>query len=230
MTDSKYRTEYEAFDCFIRGKPIPPRAFAVLVAKSFLALFEGAIRNMPGGFGYKIRYYYYKLFLKRLGKNVLIDVGVFLNGPANISIGDYTWIDTHCRIEAHLGEIQIGKRVHIAAMTIIGAREPVIIGDYVGIASGVKIYANSEHPAKGKRMSGPMVPEEMKAFHSKPITLEKDSFVGANSVLLPGARLGEGAVVGANCVISKAVKPYDIVVAPFGRRIRTRDTVTMPDL
>ena len=229
-TNARYRLEYEAFDRFIRGKSIPPFSFLVLVLKSLLALFEGLVRNIPGGFGYKLRYYYYKLFFKHLGKNVLIDVGVIFSGPANISIGDYVWVDSYCRIEAFLGEVTIGKRVHIASYSIIAAREPVIIEDYVGIAAGVKIYANSEHPVGGKRMSGPMVPEEMKAFHSKKITLKKDSFVGANSILLPGANLEEGAVVGANCVISKTIPSYQIVVAPFGRPVRKRKPVEVEEI
>lgn len=224
-----YRTEYEAFACFVRGKRIPLVAFMVLVCKSLLMVWEGMIRYIPGGFGYKIRYYYYKLFLHHLGKNVLIDVGVHLNGAANISLGDYTWIDSYCRIEAHLGCVTIGKRVHVAPFSIIAAREPVVVEDFVGIASGVKIYANSECPLDGKRMSGPMIPEEFKAYKSKPIVLRKDSFVGTNSVLLPGAELGEGCVVGANCVIARPLAPYSIYAALPPRQIGRRSPVEVPD-
>lgn len=230
MQSNHYKREYEAFARFIKGERIPLDTLLVLILKSLAALVEMSIRYVPGGFGFKLRYWYYRWFLKDLGKNVLIDVGVFLNGPANISIGDYTWIDSYCRIEAFLGEVTIGKRVHVAPFSILAAREPITVGDYVGISSGVKIYSNSEHPAGGKRMSGPMVPEEYKAFQSKPIVLEKDSFVGANSVLLPGARLGEGAVVGANTVVSKPVKPWEIVTGPHAESMRSRKPVTVPDL
>lgn len=224
-----YRVEYEAFSRFIRGQRIPFLHFLILVLKSFLMLFEGLVRYIPGGFGYKIRYYYYKLFLHYLGKNVLIDVGVHLNGAANISLGDYTWIDSYSRIEAHLGPVSIGKRVHIASFAVIAAREPVVIEDFVGIASGVKIYANSECPLDGKRMSGPMIPEEFKAFKSKPIWLRKDSFVGTNSVLLPGVELGEGCVVGANCVITRPLAAYSIYAALPPREIGRRNPVVVPD-
>ncbi|MFH0826045.1 MAG: DapH/DapD/GlmU-related protein, partial [Pseudomonadota bacterium] len=79
------------------------------------------------------------------------------------------------------------------------------------------------------RMSGPMVPEEMKAFVSAPVALRKDSFVGANSVVLPGVEVGQGAVIGANSVISKSVMPYDIVVG-VGRVVGKRDRITVPDI
>jgi galactoside O-acetyltransferase len=226
---AKYRFEYVAFSRFIRGRFIPLRALVVLLLKSLLMLVEGAIRYIPGGIGYKLRYWYCKLFLGHLGKNVLIDVGVHLNGPANISIGDYTWIDSYCRIDAHLGPVSVGKRVHIASFSIIGAREPVVIEDFVGIGAGARIYSNSETPLSGKRMSGPMVPEEFKAFKSKPIHLKKDSFVGTNSVLLPGAELGEACVVGANCVVTRPLPPYSIYGAPRPQELGRRPPVEVPD-
>lgn len=226
----RYRLEYEAFGRFLEGEPLGPRATAVLAAKSLFALLEMSVRYVPGGLGYKLRYWLYRPFLKHLGKDVLIDVGVTLNGLRNISLGDYVWIDANCRIEAMLGEISIGRRVHVAPFTIIAAREPVVLEDYVGLSSSVKIYANSEHPVAGKRMSGPMIPERYKAFRSRPVVLRKDSFVGANSILLPGVELGEGAVVGANSVVSKPVEPWTIVAGAPAREIGRRDPVTVPDV
>lgn len=227
---NNYHIEYQSFANYITGKKIPTKNVVILLLKSCLALFEMLIRYIPAGFGYVIRYHYYKMLIKRMGKNVLIDVGVFLYGTKNISIGDYTWIDTGCRIEAMLGEIKIGKRVHIAPNAIIAAREPVIIGDYAGVGAGARIYANSERPFGGMRMSGPMIPEKYKAYYSKKITLEKDSVVGTGAVLLPGANLGEGAVAGANTVIKKSIAAYDIVAGLPPRIIGKRDKVNVPEL
>ena len=79
-------------------------------------------------------------------------------------------------------------------------------------------------------MSGPMIPEVYKAYYSKKIVLEKDSCVGTGSVLLPGAYIGEGAVVGANTVVKKKIAPYDIVAGSPARIIGKRDKVTVPEL
>lgn len=227
---SPYNLEYQSFAKFISGEKIPARYLFILGLKSLLAIFEMTIRYIPAGFGYTLRYWYYKAMLKKMGKNVLIDVGVFLFGTKNISVGDYTWIDSGCRIEAMLGEVKIGKRVHIAPNALVAARETVIIHDYVGIGSGAKIYANSERPFEGKRMSGPMIPEKYKAYYSKKIVLEKDSCVGTGAVLLPGAYISEGAVVGANCVVKKKVEPYDIVAGLPPKIIGKREKVNVPDL
>lgn len=228
--EENYKLEYDSFANFIEGKPIPLKNLIILILKSLLTILEMFIRYIPGGIGYKLRYWYYKLLLKDIGKNVLIDVGVFLNGTKNISIGEYSWIDMNVRIEAMLGEIKIGKRVHIAPSAIIAAREPVIIEDYAAVGAGAKIYANSERPFGGKRMSGPMIPEKYKAFYSEKIVLEKDSCVGTGAVLLPGANIREGAVVGANAVVKNEVKPWTIVGGVPAKLIGKREKVTVPDL
>jgi acetyltransferase-like isoleucine patch superfamily enzyme len=225
-----YDLEYRSFARYIRGEPIAFGDLLVLIGKSLFALVEMAIRYVPGGLGYVLRAKFYGLFLKHLGNNVLIDTGVQLFGLKNISISDYVWIDTGVRLEAMLGEISIGKRAHIAPYAIIAAREPVVIEDYAAVGAGAKIYANSERPFGGKRMSGPMIPEEFKAYHSKKIVLGKDSCIGTGSVLLPGAMIGEGAVVGANAVVTKPVAAYNIVVGAPARTIGKRAKVTVPEL
>jgi acetyltransferase-like isoleucine patch superfamily enzyme len=220
-----YEFEYNVFQKFIKGQSFNFFEVIIILVKSLLSLIEGLLRNIPGAIGYKLRYYYYKMVCKKIGKNVLIDVGVILHGSSNISIDDYTWIDSYCIIQAMLGEVRIGKRVHIGSFVIIGSREPVIIEDYVGIGASSKIYSNSEKAKDGKRMSGPMIPDEDKAYYSAPVFLRKDSFVGANSVILPGVELGEGSVVGANSLVTKSVEPWDIVVGVPVKKLMKRQKV-----
>ena len=220
-----YEFEYKVFQKFIKGQSFNFFEVIIIFVKSLLSLMEGLLRNIPGAIGYKLRYYYYKIVCKKIGKNVLIDVGVMLHGSSNISIDDYTWIDSYCIIQAMLGEVTIGKRVHIGPFVIIGSREPVIIEDYVGIGASSKIYSNSEKAKDGKRMSGPMIPDEDKAYYSAPVFLRKDSFVGANSVILPGVELGEGSVVGANSLVTKSVEPWDIVVGVPVKKLMKRQKV-----
>jgi len=43
------------------------------------------------------------------------------------------------------------------------------------------------------------------------ITIASDAWVGTGAVILPGVTIGEGAVIGANSVVTKNVAPYTIV-------------------
>ncbi len=220
-----YKLEYDAFQKFIKGKSFSFWELIILSIKSILYLFEGIIRYIPGAIGYKLRYFYYKIFFKNIGKNVLIDVGVIFSGPANISIDEYSWIEPYCIFNAMLGEIKIGKKVHIGSFVNIGSRDTVTIEDYVAVGASSKIYSNSQKIKTGKRMSGSMIPEEDKAFHSSPIFLRKDSFVGANTVILPGVEIGEGAVVGANSLVTKSVSPWHVVSGTPTKKLMEREKI-----
>ena len=43
------------------------------------------------------------------------------------------------------------------------------------------------------------------------IVIEDDVWIGANSILLSGTKVGTGSVVGAGSVISKEFPPYSII-------------------
>jgi acetyltransferase-like isoleucine patch superfamily enzyme len=226
-----YEVRFQAFQAYISDEKISFRMLISLVSSLFPDLFEGLIRNVSGSIGILIRRIYYKFRLKRLGKKCIIDVGVYFYGPRNIEIGDYCWVDTGVRLEGMLGSISIGKRVHIAPYTIIGARSAVVVEDYAGIAAGVRIYSGSEVPIAGLHMSGPMIPEKFKSFETKPILIQKSAFVGANAVLLPGASLGEGSILGALSFLKENIPDWEIWAGLPAKKIGFRNhEVQLPNL
>lgn len=54
------------------------------------------------------------------------------------------------------------------------------------------------------------------------IEIGADAFVGAQALVLPGLRIGEGAVVGAGSVVTKDVEPWTIVAGNPAREIGKR--------
>lgn len=42
---------------------------------------------------------------------------------------------------------------------------------------------------------------------SKPVIIEDDVWIGANSIILPGVRIGHGSIVGAGSVVTKEIPP-----------------------
>ena len=44
-----------------------------------------------------------------------------------------------------------------------------------------------------------------------PIVIESDAWIGTGVVILPNTRIGEGAIVSANSVVTQDVKPYTMV-------------------
>jgi chloramphenicol O-acetyltransferase type B len=49
-----------------------------------------------------------------------------------------------------------------------------------------------------------------------------DVWIGADSLIMPGVKIGTGAVIGARAVVTKDVRPYAIVVGSPAREVRRR--------
>ena len=220
-----------AFDHMRRGRSIPPDIFLkVLLHGLFIEPFIYVIRFLPGSVGIQLRIWLGKLTLRHLGHCSFIEFGAIIEGARNIHISDYVLIDRFVDLDARGGEITIGRRVHIGPGAQIAGMGGVFIGDYAAVGSNAKILSHSEVVENGKRMSGPMIPEEIKGMKTAPVRLEKDSFVGAGAIIVPGVSLGEGAVVAANSLVISDVQPWQIVMGVPARPVGKRERVSVPDM
>ena len=109
--------------------------------------------------------------------------------------------------------IQIGQDSIIGEGAVLDGRDKLIIGDHVDIASEVMIY-NSEHNVQSANF------EAIK----KPVVIEDYVFVGPRAIILPGIKIGKGAVVGAGAVVTKDVGEYEIVGGVPAKVIGIRKT------
>ncbi len=115
---------------------------------------------------------------------------------------------------------QIGEDVYIADDIIIAEeledRGNLIIGDRASFAPRVTLVLSS-HPNNSRiRPVAPVV--------RKPIVIEADAWIGASVTVLPGVRIGRGAIVGANAVVTKDVAPLHVVAGQPARTVRVLPT------
>lgn len=54
----------------------------------------------------------------------------------------------------------------------------------------------------------------------EPILIEKSVWIGAQAIILPGVKVGEGAVIAAGSVVTKDVQPYTLVAGVPAKEIR----------
>jgi len=59
---------------------------------------------------------------------------------------------------------------------------------------------------------------------TKPITIGKNSFIGARAMILPGVSIGDQAIVGAMSVVSKDVPDHQVVAGNPAKKIGERPT------
>ena len=104
----------------------------------------------------------------------------------------------------------IGRNVYIGEDIIIvddlsGNQSTfnLTIGDRVAVSPRVTFVLHS------KPNESHIVPYVNSHYGS--ITVETDAWIGTGAVILPDIIIGEGAVVGANSVVTKNVPPYTVV-------------------
>lgn len=112
------------------------------------------------------------------------------------------------------GHLKIGDFSFIGQVEL-ALHDRIEIGNYVCVNDGVKLLSASH------KLDDPMW------SHKKaPIVIDDYAWIATNAIILPGVRIGEGAVVGAGAVVSKDVAAYSIVTGNPAQAIaksRTRD-------
>jgi acetyltransferase-like isoleucine patch superfamily enzyme len=86
-----------------------------------------------------------------------------------------------------------------------------MIGNFCGVASGARILTGTDR-LDGSGLIGPTVPAERRSVERSSTVLEDHAFVGANAVVHPGVRIGEGAVIGSCSVVREDIAPWTINV------------------
>lgn len=116
------------------------------------------------------------------------------------------------------GKLIIGKHSAINEFNNIrAAGGEIIIGDYCQIAQFCTLVA-SNHSIETEEY---MIHAPWDTSKTS-ITIEDDVWIGANSLILPGVRIGRGAVVGAGSVVTKDIPPYAIYAGNPARLLRVR--------
>jgi acetyltransferase-like isoleucine patch superfamily enzyme len=137
-----------------------------------------------------------------------------------IRIGSNTHIRGHLQIFTQGGDIQIGDFCYIGENSYVWSAGSVKIGDRVLVAHNVNIHDNISHPVDVdaryndyKRILG-LEKFDAKEFDLKPLPVEisDDVWIGFNSTILKGVKIGKGAIIGANTFVTEDVAPFTIVV------------------
>ena len=96
--------------------------------------------------------------------------------------------------------ISIGEDTIVGDHAFLDGRAALTIGSHVDIASSVMIY-NSEHDLESEEFSA----------RTEPVEIGNYVFVGPRAIILPGVKIGKGAVIAAGAVVTKDVPEFTIV-------------------
>ena len=83
----------------------------------------------------------------------------------------------------------------------------IVAHNHSGISSGTKIFTHQDDYS-GEYYYGPG--NKLKSGLISEIVLPKFSILGTNCVVVPGAKIGVGTAIGANCLVAQKLKPWKI--------------------
>jgi len=116
-------------------------------------------------------------------------------------IGDFVFVNCKLLVMRRGSQISSGSR-------IVGGRASVFLGEYAVVSYGCTILTATDTPS-GDFMAD-AAPASRRKIKVGKVTIGKNAFIGAHSVLAPGVRIGEGAVVGALSYVSHDVPTWSI--------------------
>lgn len=151
------------------------------------------------------------------------------NNKTKINIGKNTVLRGFIMLFKCGGEIVIGNDCFIGPDTKIWSAKKITIGNRVLISHNVNIHDNISHPLNSVERHLDFKHIFSKGFqdktdlNEKEIVIEDDVWIGFNSIILKGVRIGKGAIVGAGTIITKDVPPYSIIVGNPPRIIKKTD-------
>jgi virginiamycin A acetyltransferase len=141
----------------------------------------------------------------------------------NIAVGEYTYYDDPD------GATDFEHRNVLYAY----GPERLIIGKYCAIASGTTfLMAGAEHPSMGvstypfTMFGGRWAEQTLDIVTAMPsrgdTVVGNDVWFGYRATVMPGVRIGDGAIIAAGAMVTADVPPYTIVGGNPARPIRQR--------
>jgi acetyltransferase-like isoleucine patch superfamily enzyme len=138
---------------------------------------------------------------------------LFAEPGRDISIGD------QCMIAADVfmhGPITLGNEVAINhGCSLDGGRNGIKIGSQTRIANNVTIYAFNHGMS-------PDTPVYQQPATSKGVVIGQDVWIGAQAGIVDGVTIGDHAVIGMGCIVTKDVPHFAIVAGNPARVIGDR--------
>ena len=119
---------------------------------------------------------------------VAIGPGTKIHGPLKIT-GPWAW-------QSHF---QIGANCELGAHCVLDLSEHLVIGDNVTLDPGVMILTSTHELDLPQHRAGKPI--------LNPVSIGDGAWLRTRSVILPGVKIGAGAVIEALAVVNKDVEP-----------------------
>lgn len=182
------------------------------------------VRNFPGMFGCCLRRCIYKPLFRKCGKGIYFPVGVYIKGYKNIELGNNIIFANESRLYAESATeesyIKIGNGVTFNINVMVNADN---MGEII-IEDDVMIGPNTVFRSANHEFRNPEIPIRLQGHSKGKIKVGNGAWIGANCVILPDVTIGKGAVIAAGAVVTKDVPDLEIAGGVPAKKIGSRLT------
>ena len=129
----------------------------------------------------------------------------------------YIWLNVDAITYARSIGVNIGNdcRIINPELETFGSEPYLIrIGDHVTLSSGVRLVTHDGGVWVFRNQN-----KNIEKFG--PIIIGNNVFVGTNSIILPGVRIGDSCVIGAGSIVTKDIPPNSVVAGVPARKIKS---------
>lgn len=146
------------------------------------------------------------------GKNIIIGAN------SNFQRGLYLTAWDSYRHQHFSPQIIVGDNCAIGAYNHITCINKIILGDGLLTGKWVTITDNSHGSTDTEFLQD--LPSSRELYSKGPVIIGKNVWIGDKATLLAGIKVGDGAVVGANSVVTKDVPEFTVVAGNPAKIIR----------
>ena len=165
-----------------------------------------------------VRNLFYSVWIKNFFGNVgkqskiCCPCSLFGDGGKNISIGDYTIIHSYAVLGCHAkyleqrfpnAHITIGNHCNIGEYNHITATNSIIIGD--GLLTGRYVIISDNNHGGLSEQEFFIEPAKRTLKSKGGVVIGNNVWIGDKVSILPGVRIGDNVIIGANSVVTKDI-------------------------
>lgn len=138
--------------------------------------------------------------VERFSPNVVFE----MNRGARVTFQKGVRVHSGTKIKVRKNaQLTIGKDAKINYYCIIACHDRITIGDGTEFGPSVYLYDHDHDYRAGLKEN---------KFVAAPIEIGKNCWIGANTVILRGTKLGDGCVVGAGCIVKGEYPAGSVIV------------------
>ena len=208
----------------------PPRAVVALVRLGLGMALRGALLRPWCGSSGGLLFVGRGTALRNVrhlhcGRNVIIEDFVEIQALStrgvrlgnNVSLGRYTVVRPTGNYGGSVGEgMTIGQGTSFGPFCYIGCSGYMSFGCNVMVGPRVSFFGENHI------FEAIDLPIRDQGVRKGPVTVEDNVWIGSHAVILPGVRIGTGAIIASGAVVNRDVEPYAIMGGIPARLIQYR--------